>query len=63
MIIAKIIGVGWMLVWFWTLLRSCINLTLEGKDPFAALFALALAWFVIGFVPVAIVKFGWRYIG
>ncbi|MFT4271837.1 MAG: hypothetical protein QM578_12565 [Pantoea sp.] len=62
LISAKIIGAGWMLCWFVMLLKITIKHVNAGLDPIAAMFSLAFAWLLVGFLPVAIVKFGWGFI-
>ena len=59
---AKVISSAWMVGWFLLLLKITINHVNNGKDPIAAVFALAFAWALIGLAPVAIAKFAWRYI-
>ncbi|MEH6098299.1 hypothetical protein PVV18_18595 [Salmonella enterica subsp. enterica serovar Newport] len=58
----KCIGVGWILLTFFIVLRSYISLVNGGKDPFSTLFGAAFTWVLIGIVPVAIAKMAWRFI-
>ncbi|MDJ5178533.1 hypothetical protein LD668_01850 [Salmonella enterica] len=58
----KCIGVGWILLTFFIVLRSYISLVNGGKDPFSMLFGAAFTWVLIGIVPVAIAKMAWRFI-
>ncbi|WP_348250132.1 hypothetical protein [Salmonella enterica] len=52
----KCIGVGWILLPFFILLRSYISLLNGGKHPFSMLFGAPFTWVLIGIVPVAIAK-------
>lgn len=63
MLIAKIIGTGWMLAIFLLLLKHTVINVNNGLDPFSAMLALALTWLLTGLAPVAIVKFAWVFIG
>lgn len=58
----KCIGVGWILLTFFIVLRNYISLVNGGKDPFSTLFGAAFVWVLIGIVPVAIAKMAWRFI-
>ncbi len=58
----KCIGVGWILLTFFIVLRSYISLVNGGKDPFSMLFGAAFTWVLIGIVPVAIAKMAWCFI-
>lgn len=62
MIIAKLIGTSWMLIWFFIIFKSMVKAVNNGLDPFAAIFSLAFVWGIIGFLPIAIIKFGWGFI-
>lgn len=63
MIIAKVIGTSWMLMWFVIVLRSLVSGVVGGKDPFGYLMASILVWIIVAIGPIAIIKFGWSYIG
>lgn len=63
MIIAKIIGTVWMLMWFVIVLRSLVSGVVGGKDLFGYLMASILVWIIVAVGPIAIIKFGWSYIG
>ncbi|PQB18640.1 Phage protein [Salmonella enterica subsp. enterica serovar Cubana] len=58
----KCIGVGWILLTFFIVLRSYISLVNGGKDPFSMLFGAVFTLVLIGIVPVAIAKMAWRFI-
>ncbi|RKQ38370.1 hypothetical protein D8M09_17345 [Enterobacter sp. R1(2018)] len=62
MLIAKIVGIAWMLTWFFILVKAMSRNVSNGLDPFAAIAATTTVWFIIGMCPVLIVKFGWTYI-
>lgn len=63
MIIAKIIGIGWMLAWFFVILRIYIEKVSNGSDPFSFLMGGLFTWSLIAVLPIVIIKFGWSYIG
>lgn len=64
MIVAKLIGTSWMVLAFW----FCIILLIRGVnadkfDFFTGVLSLFAFWLLIGFAPVAVAKFAWRFIG
>ncbi|SFN77745.1 hypothetical protein SAMN05216516_1218 [Izhakiella capsodis] len=62
MLIAKIIGTGWMLFWFFMCLSLMAKSLKEGSDALGGLFSASLMWLIFGFGPIVIVKFGWGFI-
>lgn len=63
MILLKCFGIAWMLSWFFLLFKIIVRQVNNGADLFGSIFALIFVWFLIGFLPIAIIKFGWSYIG
>lgn len=62
LIIAKIIGVLWMLLWFVIVLQAFVRGVIEGKDASGYLLASVFMWLLFAVAPIAIIKFGWNYI-
>lgn len=61
---AKITGVLWMLSWFVFMLHAFANGVIDGgKDPIIYLAACVTTWVILAVGPIAIIKFGWSYIG
>lgn len=62
LILAKIIGVLWMLLWFVIVLQAFVRGVIEGKDALGYLLASVSMWLLVAVAPIAIIKFGWNYI-
>lgn len=63
MIIAKLVGIAWMLSWFFIILAQLAkNFIKQPGNPFDLLLTLLFAWGLFGLLPVLIVKFGWDFI-
>ncbi|NRF76632.1 hypothetical protein [Citrobacter braakii] len=62
LIIAKIIGVLWMLLCFVIVLQAFVRGVTEGKDAFGYFVASIFMWLLVAVAPIAIIKFGWNYI-
>lgn len=62
MIFAKCFAIAWMLGWFLSLFRSTVKAVNGGSEPIASFMALFIAWFLVGVIPVLIVKYGWKYL-
>ena len=62
LVIAKIIGIVWMLIWFFIILRIFIENVANGSDLFGFLMGSITVWLLIAFLPIVIIKFGWSYI-
>ncbi|MBP1035861.1 hypothetical protein J8631_09845 [Serratia fonticola] len=62
MILFKIAGTAWMVVWFLLILKITIEQVNAGAGLMPSLFALQMTWFLVGFLPVAIVNLAWHYI-
>lgn len=58
----KFFCIIWMLAWFFILLKITVTGVNSGREPFAAIAALITVWFLIGAVPVMIVKIGLRFL-
>lgn len=63
MIAAKLIGTAWMVLTF----LFCIILLIRGVNADKLTFLIGLLslftfWLLIGFAPVAVAKFAWRFI-
>lgn len=61
-IIAKIIGIVWMLFWFVIVFRQFVSLCNEGRDVFGVFIASIFVWALVAVAPIVIIKFGWSYI-
>ena len=62
LILAKVIGVLWMLLWFVIVLQAFMRGVTEGKDVFGYFLASVFMWLLVAVAPIAIIKFGWNYI-
>lgn len=62
LILAKVIGVFWMLLWFVIVLQAFMRGVTEGKDVFGYFLASVSMWLLVAVAPIAIIKFGWNYI-
>lgn len=62
--VAQIIGTGWMLLWFVYMLRMLIKWIIKDSgNLYPCLLVCIIGWVLLGFCPIAIIKFGWNYIG
>ncbi|MEL5655634.1 hypothetical protein PTT65_04265 [Serratia ureilytica] len=62
MILIKLVGIAWMLAWFFIIFKIVVKHINAGSSVSGSLFALAMVWLLVGFLPVLIAKFGWNYI-
>lgn len=62
MLIAKIIGTVWMMLWFLIIFKASVRLINKQGQHLAVFFSAVSMWLLIGFVPLAIVKFAWGFI-
>lgn len=62
MVIAKIIGISWMLFWFVIVFKQFVSLCNAGIDAFGVFIASIFVWALVAVAPIVIIKFGWSYI-